>query len=126
MTARRNAQLLGYDDVLFVDRSGFLREGATWNVGFRGQTDDVLWPAGEQLDGVTMALLKDAIGSGSTVEAISLADIGGRLHGHVGFVTNAVTGVRRIASIDDIELGASIAQFEGLERRYAEIPWDLI
>ncbi len=52
---RRQAELNGYDDAVFVTASSFISEGATWNIGFF-DGDRVVWPAGEILPGITMRL----------------------------------------------------------------------
>src|SRR5262249_10929943 len=96
---RRDAQLNGYDDAIFVDPASFITEGPEWNVGFFNG-DQVVWPQGDNLPGVTMALLHDAYGP-SVHARVNLAEI----HGMEGaFATNASIGVRPISNIDGHEL----------------------
>lgn len=54
---RRLALGAGYDDALFVDGSGQVLEGSTWNVGFL-EGDGIVWPQGRALRGVTERLLQ--------------------------------------------------------------------
>lgn len=100
---RRAARLAGFDDALFVDDRSRIIEGPSWNVGFlRG--DRVVWPAADHLPGVTMGLVRellDAAGFSSVTAPIALADLG---EVRAGFVTNAVVGVRPVASVDGVEI----------------------
>jgi branched-subunit amino acid aminotransferase/4-amino-4-deoxychorismate lyase len=113
---RRDAQRRGFDDVLFTDHSGVISEGATWNIGFiRG--DQVVWPNGEQLAGVTMDLLRATIAQ-NVIETITSADIH-RMDG--AFVTNAAIGVRPISGIGDTRWDSEHPTIEVLRKTYAEI-----
>ncbi|HCT76733.1 MAG TPA: aminotransferase [Micromonosporaceae bacterium] len=94
MFHRRQAQLAGFDDVLFLDSRGYISEGATWNIGFlRGE--DITWPDGQCLPGVTMELLKQL--HQGTVDHVDPADLGSW---DGAFITNAAIGVRPISAID--------------------------
>ncbi len=94
---RRVAQLNGYDDVLFTDSHGNVSEAATSNIGFfDGQR--VIWPKAEILTGVTVALIAHAHDGESVTAPINLSQLGDM---DAAFATNAVAGVRAIASIDD-------------------------
>jgi DNA-binding transcriptional regulator YiaG len=54
---RRQAQLAGYDDALFIDASGHISEGATWNVAFYDGSE-VIWPKADCLPGTAMQLVR--------------------------------------------------------------------
>jgi len=54
----RAARTAGFDDVLFVDRTGLVSAGSTWNVCFHDGHQGV-WPDAPALRGVTMQLLPD-------------------------------------------------------------------
>lgn len=95
LRTRRNAQLAGFDDVLFTTQDGEILEGATWNIGFI-QSDKVIWPAGNCLPGVTMHLLK-ACGHDTTA-TVGLANLGDM---EAAFATNTSVGVRPISGVND-------------------------
>jgi 4-amino-4-deoxychorismate lyase len=53
----RRARQVGFDDVLFVDRDGFVSEGSIWNLAFV-DGDGIVWPAAPALQGVTWQLVQ--------------------------------------------------------------------
>jgi branched-subunit amino acid aminotransferase/4-amino-4-deoxychorismate lyase len=112
---RREAQRAGFDDVLFIDGAGRVCEGATWNVGFCAG-DQVRWPRGECLTGVTMRLLQGCEPT-STVP-VTPADLSGV---EAAFATNAGVGVRPIAGIDSYRWDARHPVVRRLAGRYGEI-----
>jgi branched-subunit amino acid aminotransferase/4-amino-4-deoxychorismate lyase len=59
----RAARTAGFDDVIFVDRTGLVSEGSTWNVCFHDGHQWV-WPDAPALRGVTMQLLQTAMREG--------------------------------------------------------------
>ncbi|WP_306206399.1 aminotransferase class IV [Actinoplanes sp. RD1] len=110
---RRAAQEDGYDDALFVGRDGLVSEGGTWNVGFvRGNS--VIWPRAEQLAGVTMRLLRreDPV-------PVRRAELTGM---DAAFATNAASGVRALAAIDDVTYDAGHPIIGALAAAYLRIP----
>ncbi|MEW1653901.1 aminotransferase class IV family protein [Streptomyces sp. NPDC093707] len=117
---RRQAQLGGFDDALFVDRDGVVSEGGTWNVGFFDGAR-VIWPAADCLVGVTMELLKGA--HGHETRPVRLTELP-RMR--AAFATNAAIGVRAIKAIDGIELPESHAIVDTLRKEYAEIGGDVL
>ncbi|MFE1411369.1 aminotransferase class IV family protein [Streptomyces sp. NPDC058746] len=117
---RRQSQLAGFDDALFVDQDRVISEGGTWNIGFFDGTQ-VVWPAADCLVGVTMELLKQAHDHIST--PIKLADLPNM---QAAFATNAAIGVRAISGIDGIRLPESHAIIDSLRKLYMEIPGDLL
>jgi branched-subunit amino acid aminotransferase/4-amino-4-deoxychorismate lyase len=114
---RRNAQLSGFDDALFLDSASCVSEGATWNIGFfDGQ--QVVWPDADVLPGVTMRLLKQA--HEQTVTApVGLRDLPGM---RAAFATNTTVGVRPISAVDDIRPPVDHPIFDDLRKEYEEIP----
>ncbi|MEV4557685.1 aminotransferase class IV [Kitasatospora sp. NPDC049285] len=112
---RREAQLAGWDDALFLDDQDRITEGGTWNVGFlRG--DRVVWPRGGYLPGTAMALLRAACGGTEEPVGPELAGI------DAAFATNAAVGVRPIAAVDGRELGT--AGIGRLREAYLAVPGD--
>ncbi|WP_322758925.1 aminotransferase class IV family protein [Frankia sp. Cr2] len=114
---RRDAQLGGFDDVVFTDTGSFVSEGATWNIGFF-DGDRVIWPDADCLAGVTMTLLKRTHKPTITipVRLAVIRDI------HAAFVTNAAIGVRAISAIDDIVTASDHPVIQLLRKEYLDIP----
>jgi branched-subunit amino acid aminotransferase/4-amino-4-deoxychorismate lyase len=114
---RRNAELNGYDDALFVNASSVISEGVTWNIGFF-DGDRIVWPNDAVLPGITMRLLKQV--HDHTISAsVSLRDVPGMV---AAFATNTAIGVRVISAINDMQLSDSSPIFETLRKEYQEIP----
>jgi len=114
---RRNAELNGYDDALFIDASSFVSEGATWNIGFF-DGDRVVWPGGEILPGITMRLLKQ-VHDHTITAPVSYRDIPGM---RAAFAANTAIGVRAISAIDNIQLPGGDPIIDTLRKEYQEIP----
>ncbi|MBB1256972.1 aminotransferase class IV, partial [Streptomyces sp. OF3] len=112
----RAVRRAGHDDALFVDRAGTLSEGATWNLGLV-RDDQVLWPDADVLPGITMRLLADEFGH--TAVRLTPADLTGV---DAAFATNAVTGVRPIARIDDAPLAADHPLVARLAHHHDQLP----
>ncbi|MFB7918462.1 aminotransferase class IV family protein [Streptomyces sp. NPDC056061] len=115
--ARRTAQLAGYDDALFVDRDGRVTEGSTWNVGFVDRDGAVVWPRGDVLPGVTMALLRER--AEHRFATVTLEQAKGMA---AAFATNTSIGVRALAAIDETGLAAAHPVLDGLVETYLSIP----
>lgn len=113
---RRQAQLAGFDDVLFLDDRANAYEGATWNIGFicGGR---VIWPKGDCLPGVTMRLLQEVYPHTSAYVPSSELR-----HMDAAFATNANIAVRPIKRVDDIELDVGHPIIAELQEAYADIP----
>src|SRR5260370_22431171 len=92
---RRQAEVNGYDDALFMDSSSFVTEGATWNIGFF-DGDRVIWPSGEVLPGITMKLLKQ-VHDHTVTAPVSYRDIPGM---QAAFAVNTSIGVRAVTAIE--------------------------
>lgn len=114
---RRNAQLNGYDDALFLDPSSFISEGATWNIGFY-DGERVVWPNADVLPGVTMRLITQ-VHERTVTKPVNLRDVPNM---QAAFATNTTVGVRPITAIDNIQLPAEHPIFETLRKEYEEIP----
>lgn len=122
---RRLAQLAGYDDVLFIDASGHLSEGATWNVAFYdGST--VIWPKADCLPGTAMQLVQDCLRQLGVPFVDSPVDIVRAGAMQAALVTNAVVGVRPIQSIGDVQLPGNPELVSRLRDAYAAIPGTLL
>lgn len=113
---RRDAQLDGYDDSLFIDSGSFVSEGATWDIGFF-DGDKVIWPNAETLPGVTMRLLRQV--HDQTITApVHLRDLPEM---QAAFATNTAVGVRAISSIDRVDLADDHDILTTLRKEYEEI-----
>jgi branched-subunit amino acid aminotransferase/4-amino-4-deoxychorismate lyase len=118
---RRQAQLNGFDDALFMDDMSFISEGPTWNVGFFDGTR-VIWPNADVLLGVTMQLLKQ-VHDQTVAIPVHLRDIPSF---EAAFVTNVSVGVRPLSAIDGIGLRTDHPIIEVLTKEYAEIPHERV
>lgn len=115
---RRAAQREGFDDALFLDSDGTISEIATSNVGFI-RDGHVVWPRSEWLAGVTMRLVQQALDEPVTSEPLNLSDLPGM---DAAFATNAVTGVRAVASVDGTRWPTEHPVLKDLREMYADIP----
>lgn len=115
--ARRNAQLGGYDDALFIDSDSYISEGVTWNVGFF-DGERVVWPNADVLPGVTMRLLKQVHDQAVTAP-VNHRDISAM---KAVFATNAGVGVRAITAIDNVQFSETHPILKTLRKEYIEIP----
>jgi branched-subunit amino acid aminotransferase/4-amino-4-deoxychorismate lyase len=118
---RRNAQLAGFDDCLFVDPEAYLSEGATWNIGFY-DGHQVIWPNAKILTGITMRLLQQ-VHDASSLAPVNVNDLPGM---EAAFATNTTIGVRAITAIDGVEFPGEHPIFETLRKEYEEIPTEVV
>ncbi|MGJ6967312.1 aminotransferase class IV family protein [Streptosporangium sp. G11] len=114
---RRQVQMHGYDDALFIDNASFVSEGATWNIGFF-DGERVIWPNAEVLPGVTMRLLNQ-VHDNTITAPVNIRDVPVM---QAAFATNTTIGVRAISAIDRIKLTDDHPIFETLRKEYEEIP----
>lgn len=118
---RRSAQRAGYDDALFVDPvSSMVSEGPAWNIAFV-EGDRVIWPAAKCLPGVTTRLLTetlDRLGIPAGTAPVPREALPG---GYAAFVTNAVVGLRPVASVDGAALAEASPLIDALRAGYAAI-----
>lgn len=93
--ARRQARGAGFDDALLVDARGVIAEGTSWNIGFwRGE--ELVLPQAPMLQGVTQALLAEALGG--RVETVTLDDLDGF---DAAFLCNSATPACAVSAIGD-------------------------
>jgi branched-subunit amino acid aminotransferase/4-amino-4-deoxychorismate lyase len=115
---RRAAQLNGFDDALFTDADSNISEGAAWNIGFIVD-DRITWPRADYLPGVTMRLI-DAQHPGQTTSMpVNITRLDAI---QAVFCTNAATGVRVVAAINDANWSSDQPVIETMRARYKGIP----
>ena len=119
---RRQAQRQGFDDALFLNPDGTISEIATSNVGCI-RDRELIWPRSEWLSGVTMRLVHQALDEPVTSKAVTLADLAGM---DAVFATNAVAGIRSVASVDDMSWATDHEVVSELRALYEDIPGELI
>lgn len=122
---RGEAQQRGFDDVLFVDASSHISEGATWNVGFV-RDGELVWPTAESLPGVTVRLLDDVARQHDikvTARAVEVAELP---EFEAAFAANAAVGVRSIVAVDDHGLAGDGPVAALLRKEYDALPGDPI
>jgi branched-subunit amino acid aminotransferase/4-amino-4-deoxychorismate lyase len=118
LLCRRTAQLEGFDDVLFLNPDGTISEIATSNIGFV-RDGNIVWPRSEWLSGITMTLLNQALDEQIRTEPVLLSDLPDM---EFVFATNAATGIRQVASVDDQSWSTNHPALEQLRDLYADIP----
>jgi branched-subunit amino acid aminotransferase/4-amino-4-deoxychorismate lyase len=118
LRCRRTAQREGFDDALFLNPDGTISEIVTSNVGFV-RDGQAVWPRSDRLIGVTMTLLHQALDEPIRTEALTLTDLPGM---ECAFATNAATGVRPVASVDDQSWPSEHPMLKQLRELYAEVP----
>ncbi|HEY0616322.1 MAG TPA: aminotransferase class IV [Kribbella sp.] len=94
----RQAQLAGYDDAVFFDRSGNISEASIWNICF-AVGDHINWPEAAVLPGITMLTLQTGLAStGVHTETlpVPLADLATYT---AAYLTNSIDPALRVASI---------------------------
>lgn len=104
--ARRAAVRAGFDDALFIDPEGRVLEGTLWNIGFVAD-DEVIWPDGPKLEGVTQALIARGlatVGLRQRQATVALGDLGAFDH---AFLCNSATPAASIAAVGDHVFAAS-------------------
>lgn len=119
---RRMAQRSGFNDVLFVDGQARILEGATWNIGFHDGSR-LVWPAADQLPGVTMELVKSLDAVESTQAELGLTQSSSF---PVAFATNAAVGVRPISLINETRYDEEAAILRELSERYLALPGEAL
>ncbi|WP_414166455.1 aminotransferase class IV [Streptoverticillium reticulum] len=115
---RREAQLAGFDDALFVGPGGCVSEGVTWNVGFVDAAGRVVWPEADVLPGVTLQLLR-AADAGTLTAPVAVGDLP-RMR--AAFATNASVGVRAISAIGKVTFPEEDEVVGRLRELYAGVP----
>ncbi|MFH9981189.1 aminotransferase class IV family protein [Streptomyces sp. NPDC017179] len=116
---RREAQLAGFDDAVFVEPDGRVSEGGTWNLGFVDQDGTVIWPDAPVLPGTTMLLLQSLDAPKQITAPVRLTDIPNMA---AAFATNVTIGVRSVSALDDVQLPQDHPVLAALRDAYAGIP----
>lgn len=120
MFHRRQAQLAGFEDVLFMDGEGFISEGATWNIGLI-EGDEIVWPQEPVLQGVTMSLIQRT--RAGRQRRVNVANLDRYT---AAFITNAAVGVRRVAIVDAIRWTEGLKLVEQIRKEYSAIPGEVL
>lgn len=118
---RREAQLAGFDDAVFVEPDGRISEGGTWNLGFVDQDGTVIWPDAPVLPGTTMLLLQSLDAPKQVTAPVQLADVPNMA---AAFATNTTIGVRSLSALDDVQFSQDHPALAALREGYAGIPGD--
>ncbi|MGV9618086.1 aminotransferase class IV family protein [Streptomyces tendae] len=118
---RRDAQLAGFDDAVFVEPDGRISEGGTWNLGFVDQDGTVIWPDAPVLPGTTMLLLQSLDAPKQVTAPVRLADVSNMA---AAFATNTTIGVRSVSALDDAQFPQDHPVLDALRDGYAGIPGD--
>lgn len=118
---RREAQLAGFDDAVFLEPDGRVSEGGTWNLGFVDREGTVIWPDAPVLPGTTMLLLQGFDAPKQTTAPVRLADIPKMA---AAFATNTTIGVRSVSAVDDVQFPQDHPVLAALRDAYAGIPGD--
>ncbi|MEU8524855.1 aminotransferase class IV family protein [Streptomyces sp. NPDC048629] len=118
---RRDAQLAGFDDAVFVEPDGRISEGGTWNLGFVSQDGTVIWPDAPVLPGTTMLLLQSLDAPKQITAPVQLADVPNMA---AAFATNTTIGVRSVSALDDVQFPQDHPVLSALRDGYAGIPGD--
>ncbi|MFJ3137157.1 aminotransferase class IV family protein [Streptomyces sp. NPDC086843] len=116
---RRDAQLAGFDDAVFVEPDGRVSEGGTWNLGFVDQEGTVIWPEAPVLPGTTMLLLQGLDSPKQVTAPVQLADVSSMA---AAFATNVTIGVRTVSALDDVRFPQDHPVLAELRDAYAGIP----
>lgn len=111
----RAAHMQGYDDALFVDRTGNLSEGSTWNLCVHDGRSWV-WPEAMVLNGITQQLIQQAMGDAGiafTTRPVSASDAPELT---AAFAMNATSPYRPVVAIDGHELRTDPVRAEEIAR----------
>lgn len=119
----RLAQADGFDDALFLDGDDRVSEGSAWNLAL-WDGERIVWPDADQLDGIAMRLLRDAlprVGVRSVRRAVHRAD----LDAYPGAVaTWSISPAQPLAAIDERTFADTAEAVRVLRAAWETIPWD--
>ena len=121
---RRLAAAEGVDDALFIDRRERVLEGTTWNIGFI-DGDDVVWPQGPALRGVTERLLQAGLEQAGIAQRTRPVGLGELPGFKAAFACNS-RGLRMIGAVDGVAYPAAPAAAEILAGAVAKAPWERV
>ncbi|MFG2292633.1 aminotransferase class IV [Streptomyces sp. NPDC048603] len=120
------AREAGFDDVLFVGRDGFLREGSVWNAAF-WDGEQVLWPEAPVLPGITMQLLQAALTRSGVPWSARRLTTGDLPALRAAAATNSHCPGQPLAAIDRIAFSDDGgALIDVLTTAWAGVPWDTV
>ncbi|MFE5916109.1 aminotransferase class IV [Streptomyces sp. NPDC056468] len=122
---RRAAQTHGFDDVLFRDPSGHISEGATWNIAFVRDKDIVL-PEADVLPGTAVRLLVSTLPDHGFTVRTAPVTTDELVTFDAAFATNAVIGVRPVATIDETNLSPTPEVAETLRTCWSAVPFEAL
>jgi branched-subunit amino acid aminotransferase/4-amino-4-deoxychorismate lyase len=100
---RRRVRRDGFDDVLFLDRDGFVSEGSIWNLCF-SDGDAVVWPATPALRGITMQLVQAGLrreGVASVTRPVHRDELAGF---RSAVLMNSIVPGQSIVGVDEVDL----------------------
>lgn len=123
--ARRSAREAGFDDAVFVDGSGRISEGSSWNIGFISG-ERIVWPEAPMLAGVAQALIEAnlaAVGLESTRRRVGLDDLDG-FDG--AFICNSATPACVVSAIGARLFDTDPAVIAKLSAAWARAPQEPI
>ena len=125
----RRAQLAGYDDALFFDRSGNVSEAAIWNICF-ATGSRIVWPSAAVLPGITMLTLQaglDALTVARETVTVPLTALAGY---DAAYLTNSIDPALPVAAITTpagtTQYKPHPASADLIAKAYAAIPLDPI
>jgi 4-amino-4-deoxychorismate lyase len=122
---QRRAAAAGFDDALFVDEQGNVSEGSSWNIAFWDGAR-VVWPAADQLEGVTKQLLVTALRR-LDVPTVERPVHRREIASFTGAVaTNSHRPDQPIGAIDQIELTDNSALVDILRAAWDHVSWDVV
>jgi branched-subunit amino acid aminotransferase/4-amino-4-deoxychorismate lyase len=122
---RLEARRAGFDDVLFVGRDRYLREGSVWNIVF-WDGERVVWPQAPMLAGITMQVLRlgfKKLGIPDEERRITSESLTGM---RAAAAANSHCPAQPIAAIDGTEFGEHAALTNLLRRAWREASWEPI
>jgi branched-subunit amino acid aminotransferase/4-amino-4-deoxychorismate lyase len=99
----RQASRDGFDDVLFVDRGGFVSEGSIWNLCLFDGTE-IVWPAAPALRGITMQLVQAGLARAGVASATRPVHRDDLPRFRSAVLMNSIVPGRPVASIDGVGL----------------------
>lgn len=114
---RRIAQRNGFDDVLFTDADSTISEAATSNIGLL-DGEEIVWPRGDCLEGVTMRLINQILDGRTTTRPVTLSQLA---EADAVFATSAAVGVRPIGAVDGFRWPSPHLSLNALSMHYAGI-----
>jgi branched-subunit amino acid aminotransferase/4-amino-4-deoxychorismate lyase len=114
---RRIAQRNGFDDVLFTAADSTISEAATSNIGLL-DGEQIVWPQGDCLEGVTMRLINQVFDGRTTTRPVTLSQLA---EADAVFATNAAVGVRPIGGVDRFRWPGPHPRLNAVSMHYAGI-----